>query len=145
MGWKDDNASQFGKDDEMSFYSENFQSLQKDSKISASTDLPVKDSVTRGSSVYKTQVSDGISSIATDLGSIEVSVYDLFDLNKLNKASSLLSGDLKDDFDMKPLDTLHVDYLCEQMCGYQMEMMMTKIENLEKISSEIEELEEKLY
>lgn len=138
--WKDDNVSQFGLQDELSFYSENFGSLQK--QESGHSDLPVKESVNRGSSIFKTQVSDGISSVATDLGSIEVSVYDLFDSKTFSSGLSSLE---EIDENLKPLDSLHVDYLCEQMCGYQMEMMSTKIDNLERLTNEIEELEERLY
>ena len=44
----------------------------------------------------------------------------------------------------KPLDTLHVEYLLENVQGYQMDMLNSKIHRIDELTRDISNLEEKL-
>ena len=44
----------------------------------------------------------------------------------------------------KPLDTLHVEYLLENVQGYQMDMLNSKIHRIDELTRDISDLEEKL-
>ena len=80
------------------------------------------------------------TSITTDLKSLDVSIHEINDQNQSNNVSGSEPRYLSD----KPLDTLHVEYLLENVQGYQMDMLNSKIHRIDELTRDISNLEEKL-
>jgi len=80
------------------------------------------------------------TSITTDLKSLDVSIHEINDQNQSNNVSGSEPRSLSD----KPLDTLHVEYLLENVQGYQMDMLNSKIHRIDELTRDISDLEGKL-
>jgi len=110
--------------------------ITKNSKASSDNTINNTYSQSAKSSSY---YGDG-TSITTDLKSLDVSIHEINDQNQSNNVSGSEPRSMSD----KPLDTLHVEYLLENVQGYQMDMLNSKIHRIDELTRDISDLEEKL-
>ena len=129
-----DSSTATGSNNNTNTNSQTTKNTQTTKNSKANTDT-YSQSAKSSSSYY----GDG-TSITTDLKSLDVSIHEINDQNQSNNVSGSEPRSLSD----KPLDTLHVEYLLENVQGYQMDMLNSKIHRIDELTRDISDLEGKL-